>query len=73
MAKKKKVCYEFDEDGWADAIEGKPPIFDLVIVKNQEEKQQLAWWTGYVWDYGHKRITGKIEKWKRLPQGYEPL
>ena len=73
MSKKKKVYLIFDEDGWVDVIDFKPPSFDLEIVKNNLGRQQLAWWTGYVWDYGHKRIPGEFEKWKRLPQGHEYL
>lgn len=73
MAKKKKVYLIFDKDGWVNAIDFKPQQYDLVIVKDKAGKQQLAWWTGYVWDYGHKHIPGEIEKWKRLPQGSEHL
>lgn len=73
MASKKRIVFLTDEDGWVDAIDFQPQKFDLVMVKNETGRQQLAWWTGFVWDYGHKRIPGEIIKWKRLPQGYEYL
>ncbi len=59
------------EEEWSTVVDNQPLKFDLVMVKDQFNRQQLAWWTGSTWDYGCKRVTGDIVKWKRLPQGYD--
>jgi hypothetical protein len=69
--KKRRVKIKFDKEGWALVGEHKPPKFDLVIVQNHSREEQLAWWLGYAWDYGKKKINGDPYRWKRLPRGYE--
>ena len=71
MTKKKKPKIRFDRDGWAMVHEGKPDNFEMVRIQNHSGDEQFAWWAGFRWDYGTKKIKGDPYRWKRLPRGYE--
>ena len=71
VRKKRKSKVKFDKDGWATVAEYKPPKFELVQIQNHSKNMQYAWWIGYKWDYGIKKIDGDPYRWKRLPRGYE--
>lgn len=50
---------------WIDVKERKPTAFDLVIVQDAKGFTQKGWWTGGGWDFGVKRISGEVVKWKK--------
>lgn len=58
VAKRPKEIFKYD--GWASCEEHKPIQFDLVIVKDKNNNIQRGWWTGYVWDFGSKRILEPV-------------
>jgi hypothetical protein len=54
-------------NGWAKVDEYKPPIYELVKVKDIAGKTQYAWWNGHDWDYGNKRI-GEPQYWRNVKE-----
>ncbi len=58
-----------DLHGWVDAEKHKPPkclFFELLIIQDDEGRQQQGWWTGQEWDYCPKKINGNVSKWRFL-------
>ena len=66
---KKKIVK--DKDGWVKFPDFYPPKFELCIVQDELGIEQIAWWIGYRWDWGNKRIKSTIVKWKKLPRAYD--
>ena len=58
-----------DRKGWVDAKKHKPTVllhFELLMIMDDEGRQQQAWWDGTQWCYHPKRVKGKIIKWRFL-------
>jgi hypothetical protein len=50
---------------WISSDIEKPIAFDLVLIKDAYGHIQPGWWTGAIWDYGKKHITGNVVLWTR--------
>lgn len=49
---------------WRDADKEKPDDYKLVEVEDEFCKKQSAWWAEDHWDFGIKRVRGKILSWR---------
>lgn len=49
---------------WRDADEENPDNFKLVEVEDEYGKKQCGWWAIDHWDYGNKRVKGRILSWR---------
>jgi len=59
--KDKKPFYD-----WVGVKEKYPPEFELVSILFEDDYKQPGWWTGQVWDSGHKLCDKKIIAWRRI-------
>lgn len=49
---------------WFYISDKRPVKFDLVVIEDENGKQQKGWWTGYKFDFGYKRISNPV-KWRK--------
>lgn len=47
----------FKYNGWASCDHDKPREFDIVLIKDEKNRIQRGWWTGFAWDFGRKVIS----------------
>ncbi len=58
----------FDADGWADVKRYLPVSYELVLMKDENDKTIIGWHSGGSWD-GLKYKAQEIKLWKRKMDG----
>lgn len=61
--------YPRDVKGWVNASKYKPEIqmqFELLMIMDEEGREQQAWWDGTQWCFHPKRVKGTVIKWRFL-------
>lgn len=56
---------KYDDFGWAEAEVYLPLDYDLVEVKNEENKVNSAWVIGIEWDGYRLKNNTKVTHWRR--------
>lgn len=54
----------FDKDGWADSDDFRPVTYDLMLLRDENNRTIVGWYTGSGWD-GLRYKGQEVKHWKR--------
>lgn len=49
---------------WFEFPKHYPLIYEMCLVENEKEEKRYGWWNGKEWEYGLRKLYGKIVRWK---------